>query len=138
MIDITFFTKKWKEVDGHKLVNGWEIVKANGDKQYVGDQFDFAVTAMYLLNNNSIKKTLFSLLTRRTSLYSVRIGRAKHIVVKSQGRFIDLKLRRWVNRCYLECNDPIYIFRFRLPIPYIAYKLLLGRYERWSLWNKIS
>lgn len=131
-------TKDWIISDEHKLVDGWQIIKPNGDGNYVGDKFDYAVTAVYLLNKNSIKNMLLSLLTRRCSIYSVILGGAKHIVMKHQGRFIDLNKLAWVNRCNLECSEPMYQFRFRLALPYIGYKLLLGRYERWLLWNKIS
>ena len=138
MNNLLSITKDWNIGDDHKLVDGWQIIKPNGDGNYVGDTFDYAVTAVYLLNKNSIKKILFSLLTRRCSIYSVKLGRAKTLVVKYQGRFIDLNKRAWVNRCNLECSEPMYQFRFRLALPYIGYKLLLGRYERWLLWNKIS
>lgn len=138
MNNLLNITKDWIIGDDHKLVNGWQIIKPNGDGNYVGDEFDYAVTAVYLLNKNSIKNMLLSLLTRRCSIYSVKLGGAKTLVVKHQGRFIDLNKQTWVNRCNLECSEPMYQFRFRLALPYIGYKLLLGRYERWLLWNKIS
>ena len=138
MNNLLSITKDWLIGDEHKLVDGWQIIKPNGDGNYVGDKFDYAVTAVYLLNKNSTKRTLFSLLTRRCSIYSVTLGGAKTLVVKHQGRFIDLNKRAWVNRCNLECSEPMYKFRFRLALPFIGYKLLLGRYERWLLWNKIS
>jgi hypothetical protein len=131
-------TNDWTIGDKHKLVDGWQIINPDYSGNYVGDTFDYAVTAVYLLNKNSTKRTLLSLLTRRCSIYSVKLGGAKTLVVKSQGRFIDLNKRAWVNRCNLECSEPMYQFRFRLALPYIGYKLLLGRYERWLLWNRHS
>tara|TARA_Y100000385_G_C13060980_1_gene624408 strand:- start:1330 stop:1746 length:417 start_codon:yes stop_codon:yes gene_type:complete len=136
MNNLLRITKDWIIGDEHKLVDGWQIIKPDTDGNFVGDRFDYAVTAVYLLNKNSIKNMLFSLLTRRCSIYSVKLGRAKTLVVKHQGRFIDLNKRTWVNRCNLECSEPMYQFRFRLALPYIGYKLLLGRYERWLLWNR--
>ena len=131
-------TNDWTIGDKQKLVDGWQIINPDYSGNYVGDTFDYAVTAVYLLNKNSTKRTLLSLLTRRCSIYSVKLGGAKTLVVKSQGRFIDLNKRAWVNRCNLECSEPMYQFRFRLALPYIGYKPLLGRYERWLLWNRHS
>lgn len=97
-------------------VDGWSVTAT-------GDCDDYALTAAYILSDQSWVKFWFNVLFFRIVFWRVHTGSEPHLILRWKGMYIDNISREW-----FDTHDYKYIFPWVILPPMIAVKMIVGKF----------
>lgn len=129
MANINDLIDNW-DYESDEKIDNWEILEPNAAGIYQGDCDDYACTALYILSGCSLKNYWKNLITGKAKIHFVTVQGVGHAVAQYQNQYIDNIQNELCSRKDLETWSIPYKFKFKCPVIFIAFKMLIGKIKR--------
>ena len=124
------FTYKY-DASQYVIKDAWHIMQ-KVDGKYIGDCEDYALTALYLLNNKSMLRFWWSLLNKDGSIEYYKIFNAGHAVLRYKGKRLDNIHNGWIGD-----SDKMQYYEYKYDFTFIniAKRMLYAKLHSWIFWQ---